>query len=59
MRNKILIYLVVSVVVTGLTPSITSAASIVGWGSQVVGVDLSKGFVKVAASASGFVLSWT
>jgi hypothetical protein len=33
MRNKILIYLILSAVVTGLTPTIASAASIVGWGS--------------------------
>jgi len=51
-------------------PSIVQAqsnqGSIVGWGSQVVGVDLSSGFVAVAAGAShslglkadGSIVAW-
>ena len=34
---------------TGANPFAGTPGSIVGWGSQVVGVDLTKGFVSVAA----------
>ncbi len=39
MRNKILIYLILSVVVIGLTPTITSAASLKGWAQTPLTAD--------------------
>ena len=59
------IWLVMAVVFFGMGLQ-AQAGSIVGWGSQVVGVDLDKGFAAVAAGwshslglkADGSVVAW-
>jgi uncharacterized membrane protein len=55
-----------SLVQQGQSAHAAQSGKIIGWGSQVVGVDLSKGFVKVAAGGShslglkgdGSIVAW-
>jgi len=69
MGNKILIYLVLAAFVTGLTPTITSAASIKSWGSNASGQaspPAGNNFVAIAAGwyhslalkSDGSIVGW-
>jgi len=65
-RSKLVFGSVIAAVLTILIAQPAFAGSIVGWGDQVVGVDLSGGFVKVAAGGGhslglkqdGSIVAW-